>query len=93
MFAKIEPINYRTGNAKCMVVRGISVHLGEKAIIDWSLMGENGVDSRDYESGAHVLSGSDYVVWGDDDSYIYTWLSSQLNVTIVALETGSYWDS
>lgn len=93
MFVKIEPIDYRTGKAKCLVVRGISVQLGEKAIIDWSLMGENRIDSRDYESGASVLSGTDYLQWGDDDNYVYTWLSSQLNVTIVSFETGNYWDS
>lgn len=92
MYAKIEAVSYRTGQAKCLVVRNSSIQLGERAIIEWSLMGDQVSDRRDYESGGNQMSGSDYASWGLDDAYVYEWLAGQLGLTIESLESGSYWD-
>jgi hypothetical protein len=92
MYAKIEAVSYRTGQAKCLVVRNSSIQLGERAIIEWSLMGDQVSDRRDYESGGSQMSGSDYQSWGLDDTYVYEWLAGQLGLTIESLEPGSYWD-
>lgn len=91
MYAKIQPVNYRTGQAKCLVVRNTSVQLGNRAVVEWSLMGEAGVDRRDYESGGMQLSGDDYLSWGSDDSYVYNWAATQLNLEIESIESGDYW--
>ena len=93
MYAKIQPVTYRTGEAKCLVVRNTSVQLGNRAVVEWSLMGNQASDRRDYESGGTQLVGEDYLAWGQDDSYVYVWLAAQLNVTIDSMEEGSYWDS
>ena len=92
MYAKIQSVTYRTGAAKCLIVRNISVQLGNRATVEWSLMGDQASDRRDYESGSNQLSGDDYSAWGQDDSYIYDWLSSQLNVTIDSTEERNYWE-
>jgi len=93
MYAKIQPVIYRTGQAKCLVVRNTSVQLGNRAVVEWSLMGDQASDRRDYESGGNQLTGDDYLAWGQDDTYIYTWLASSLNVNIDSIESGNYWDS
>lgn len=93
MYAKIEPITYRTGQAKCIVVRNTSVQLGSRAVVEWSLMGDQETDRRDYESGGTQLSGEEYLAWGQSDDYVYEWLAAQLNLTIVSIEGGSYWDN
>lgn len=93
MYAKIQPVNYRTGQAKCLVVRSISVQLGSRAVVEWSLMGDHSTDRRDYESGGTQLTGEEYSSWGDDDSYIYTWLSRALELTVDSIEEGNYWDA
>lgn len=92
MYAKIEPVTYRTGQAKCLVVRNTSVQLGDRAVVEWSLMGAQGVDRRDYESGGVQMTGEDYTAWGQDDAYVYTWLAGKLNLVIESLESGNYWD-
>ena len=91
MYAKIKPVSYRTGQAKCLVVRNISVQLNDRAIVDWSLMGDQVTDRREYESGGCQMSGEEYTAWGSDDSYVYTWLASKLNLTVMSLEDGNYW--
>lgn len=91
MYAKIQPVTYRSGHAKCLVVRNTSVQLGNRAIVEWSLMGETGVDRRDYESGGIQMSGDDYLAWGSDDSYVYTWAAAQLNLVIESIEADDYW--
>jgi hypothetical protein len=94
MYAKITPVAYRTGQAKCLVVRGTSVQLGSRAIVEWSLMGDQATDRRDYESGGLSMDGEDYSAWGTDDSYIYTWLGTKLaDVVIESIEAGNYWDA
>lgn len=93
MYAKIEPVTYRTGQAKCLVVRNTSIQLGDRAIVEWSLMGDQATDRRDYESGGTMMGGDDYKAWGQDDSYVYTWLATQLSVTINSLSDRSYWDT
>lgn len=91
MYAKIQPVNYRTGQAKCLVIRNTSVHLGNRAIVEWSLMGDQETDRRDYESGNNQLVGDEYAAWGDDDSYIYTWLAASLGLTVDSIEPANYW--
>ena len=93
MYAKIQPVTYRTGEAKCLIVRNTSVQLGNRAVVEWSLMGNQASDRRDYESGGTQLAGEDYLAWGQDDTYVYEWLAAQLNVTIDSIEEGSYWDA
>jgi hypothetical protein len=93
MYAKIDPVTYRTGQAKCLVVRNTSIQLGDRAIVEWSLMGDQATDRRDYESGGTMMSGNDYSVWGQDDSYVYEWLATQLSVTINSMSDKSYWDT
>jgi len=93
MYAKIEPTTYRTGQATCLVVRNTSVQLGNRAIVEWSLMGDPTADRREYESGGAQMSGTEYTSWGQDDTYVYTWLAEKLNVTIESLEEGNYWNS
>lgn len=92
MYAKIQPVNYRTGSAKCLVVRNISVQLGQRAVVEWSLMGDQVTDRRDYESGGNQIAGEEYSSWGSDDTYIYSWLSGVLNLTVESIEEGNYWD-
>lgn len=92
MYAKIETVTYRTGQAKCLVVRNTSVQLGNRAVVEWSLMGEKDTDRRDYESGATEMKNEDYTSWGQDDTYVYTWLAGKLSLTIETLEEGNYWN-
>ena len=92
MYAKIQPVDYRTGQAKCLVVRNTSVQLGSRAVVEWSLMGDQATDRRDYESGGNQISGDEYTAWGSDDTYIYTWLAAALNLTVDSIEEGNYWD-
>ena len=93
MYAKIEPVTYRTGQASCLVVRGISVQLNERATVEWSLMSDPESGSkRDFESGGVQMNGEEYTAWGNDDSYVYSWLSEKLNVTIETMEPGNYWE-
>ena len=92
MYAKIETVTYRTGQAKCLVVRNTSVQLGNRAVVEWSLMGEKDTDRRDYESGATEMKNEDYTAWGQDDTYVYTWLAGKLSLTIETLEEGNYWN-
>lgn len=93
MYAKIEPVVYRSGQAKCLVIRSASVQLGNRAIVEWSLMGEQGVDRKDYESGGNQMSSEEYSQWGQDDSYVYTWLATALNLNLISVEEGDYWGS
>ena len=92
MYAKIETVTYRMGQAKCLVVRNTSVQLGNRAVVEWSLMGEKDTDRRDYESGATEMKNEDYTSWGQDDTYVYTWLAGKLSLTIETLEEGNYWN-
>lgn len=92
MYAKIQPVNYRTGSAKCLLIRNTFVQLSEKATVEWSLMGDT-TDKRDYESGGTQMSAEDYSLWDSDDTYVYTWLANALNLTIESIEQGNYWDS
>ena len=92
MYAKIEPVTYRTGQAKCLVVRNAAVQLGNRAVVEWSLMGDRDTDRRDYESGAVEMINDDYASWGQDDTYVYTWLAGKLSLTIETLEEGNYWN-
>ena len=93
MYAKITPVAYRTGQAKCLVVRNVSVQVGNRAIVEWSLMGDQLADRRDYESGGVAMDGEDYSAWGTDDNYVYEWLGTKLaDVTIESIEPGNYWD-
>lgn len=92
MYAKIQPVNYRTGSAKCLLIRNTFVQLNEKATVEWSLMGDQATDKRDYESGGTQMSAEDYSQWSSDDSYVYTWLAAALNLTVESIEQGSYWE-
>ena len=94
MYAKIQPVNYRTGQAKCLLIRATFVRLNESATVEWSLMGDpEAADKRDYESGGTQMSAEDYSQWSSDDSYVYTWLATALNLTVESIEQGNYWDS
>ena len=93
MYAKIQPVSYRTGQASCLVIRNTNVQLGDRAVVEWSLMGAAGIDRKDYESGGVMMSGEEYTSWGQDDTYVYTWLAGKLNVVIDTLEEGSYWNT
>ncbi len=93
MYLKIEPALYRTGQAKCLVIRNTSVQLGSRAVIEWSLMGDQETDRRDYESGGSQLAGDEYLAWGQNDAYVYEWLATQLNLTVASIENGNYWDA
>lgn len=92
MYAKIETVTYRTGQAKCLVMRNTSVELGNRAVVEWSLMGAKDTDRRDYESGTTEMKNEDYASWGQDDTYVYTWLAGKLSLTIETLEEGNYWN-
>lgn len=92
MYAKIQPVNYRTGQAKCLLIRATFVRLNESATVEWSLMGDQATDRRDYESGGNQISGDEYTAWGSDDTYIYTCLAASLNITVDSIEEGNYWD-
>lgn len=91
MYANIEPVTYRTGQATCLVVRNTSVQLGDRAVVEWSLMGDRNTDRKDYESGGVLMTGAEYTAWGQDDTYVYTWLAEKLNVVVDSLEEGNYW--
>lgn len=88
MYTKIEPVVYRKGQANCLIIRNISVQLGERAVVEWSMMGDN---KQEYESGGIQLTGDEYIRWGTDDSYVYSWLATQLNLNIASYETHNYW--
>lgn len=93
MYAKIQPVNYRTGSAKCLLIRATFVRLNESATVEWSLMGDPAAaDKRDYESGGTSMSAEDYSLWDSDDTYVYTWLANSLNLTIESIEQDNYWD-
>lgn len=92
MYAKIQPVSYRIGEATCLVVRNISVQLNDRAAIEWSLLSDRttGV-SKDFESGSTQLTGDDYNSWSNDDTYIYTWLANQLSLVVTSIEPDNYW--
>jgi hypothetical protein len=55
-------------------------------------MGDRDTGRRDYESGATEMINDDYTSWGQDDTYVYTWLAGKLSLTIETLEEGNYWN-
>lgn len=85
MYATIEPVQYRTGEATFLVVKGVNdILLGDKAYVDWLLAGD---PRKNFESGSCLLEGEAYAAWGDNDEYILTWLCNQLNLTLISIET------
>ena len=93
MYANIEPVVYRTGQAACLVIRNVIVQIGNRAIVEWALMGDPLTDKRDYESGGTLMEGVDYAAWGSEDDYVYDWLGSKLNeVVITSIDPRNYWE-
>lgn len=90
MYATIEPVQYRLGEATALLVRGISVRLGDRAYVEWVLVSQ---PRKEFESGNCLLEGEAYAAWGDNDQYILTWLCEQLNLTLISIEPGDFLSS
>lgn len=83
MYAIIEPLSYRQGEAQVLSITQTSVELSRGAAISWSLMNED--RSVLFEHGTSLLSGEEYSSWLGDDEYVMTWLAGKLGVTIVEI--------
>jgi len=61
-------------NFNNMTVQVMSVNLGISAsFIVFLYNGQQMVTTRNY-----TMSGEDYANWGNDDQYVYTWVSTQI---------------
>lgn len=83
MYATIQPLNYRQGDATILSITQISVELSRGASVSWSLMNED--RSTLFEHGTNYLAGDEYSSWLGDDEYVMTWLAGKLGVLIVGI--------
>ena len=82
---QIEPIDvWQNGTTKTAVklqVQGTSVTLGSSASFYWQLLTEEG---HQVANGNIGLSGEPiYNAWGADDDYVYQYVATNLNLTII----------
>ena len=85
MYATIQPLNYRQGNATILSITQASVDLSRGAAVSWSLMNEDRTVL--FEHGTSLLGGEEYSSWLGDDEYVMRWLAEKLRVTIVEIHT------
>lgn len=83
MYAIIEQVSYRAGQATILSITQLSVELNKGASISWSLMDAD--RQNIFEYGASLLSGNEYSSWVGDDEYVIRWLSEKINVTITSI--------
>ena len=82
---QIEPIDvWQNGTTKTAVklqVQGTSVTLGSSASFYWQLLTEEG---HQVANGNIGISGEpDIQAWGADDDYVYEYVATNLNLTII----------
>jgi hypothetical protein len=85
MYATIQPLSYRQGNATILSITQTSVDLSRGAAVSWSLMNEDRTVL--FEHGTSLLGGEEYSSWLGDDEYVMRWLAEKLSVTIVEIHT------
>lgn len=85
MYANIQPLDYRQGNATILSITQTSVDLSRGAAVSWSLMSEDRTVL--FEHGTKYLTGEEYSSWLGDDEYVMRWLAEKLRVTIVEIHT------
>lgn len=85
MYATIQPLSYRQGNATILSITQTSVELSRGASVSWSLMNEDRTVL--FEHGTSLLGGEEYSSWLGDDEYVMRWLAEKLSVTIVEIHT------
>lgn len=83
MYAIIEPLKYRQGNATVLSITQISVELSRGSAVSWSIMNHD--RSVLFENGTSYLSGDEYSNWLSDDTYVMTWLANKLGVSILEI--------
>lgn len=88
MYATIQPVStsWPAKTADKLRVSNVAIGtIGEdgNAEVRWQLYS----DAGSVAEGSCQLEGASYDAWGDDDSYLLTWLaeSSQLGLTIIAI--------
>jgi len=59
-------------------VRVITINLGVSASFAVMIFDNN---NKFVETQSYVMQGEDYTNWGNDDSYVYTWINQQLENT------------
>jgi hypothetical protein len=81
---KIKPIqiwvNGIIQTATTLNAYGVGLQFGVSATIYYSITNEEGIQCA---SGNLNLEGEDYEKWGDSDEYLWEWVASQLNLTIL----------
>ncbi len=83
MYATIQPLNYRQGDATILSITQTSVELSRGASVSWSLM--NADRTALFEHGTSLLRGEEYSSWLGDDEYVMRWLAEKLSVFIVEI--------
>jgi len=83
MYANIQPLNYRQGEATILAITQTSVELSKGSSVSWSLMSEDRTVL--FEHGTKYLTGEEYSSWLGDDEYVMTWLAEKLGVSIVSI--------
>ena len=78
---KINPVSVFPDTAVSLRVIGAQVRkpgTGGQAIVAWQLLTEKG---ETVKSGGLPMVGKDYDAWGEDDSYLSTFVLSKLGLT------------
>jgi hypothetical protein len=89
MYATIQPVStgwpIKTADKlRVSNVQITTIGIDGKANVQFQLY----ADSGSVAEGSRELAGPDYDLWGEDDSYLLTWLAqpSQLDLTIIEIK-------
>jgi hypothetical protein len=88
---KIQPVSIwydgKQENATILVVDVTNLNLGKSAQINFrlfsSLEGEENYANLLLSNGIIPLKGQDYLDWGSDDSYIWNYVATKLNLVLI----------
>lgn len=83
MFANIEPLKIVPGTNVAVILELLAIVVPNKgARVEWRLLNSQ---TQVVANGLDEMSSDDYAKWGDDDSYLFTWIAPRLGVTIKEL--------
>lgn len=79
MFANIKPVNvFPRGQAVILEALAI-VKPNDSANVEWRLSNSS---MQAIAQGMEVMQKADYDQWGEDDTYLFTWLAGKLGVEV-----------
>ncbi len=83
MKANITPVSVFPSTAQKLYINNVFVNLGESVSFQWWLQD---LDDKPLTTGTINISGSDYLLW-NDDNYLYNYTATQIGVSIISMES------